>query len=118
VNADPNCIFCKIVAGEIPAKILLEEDDLLVFHDIQGQAPTHLLVIPKRHIATLNDVAQPSDADAMLLGRLLSACARAAALVGVEDYRVVNNCGEAVGQSVFHIHLHLLGGREFSWPPG
>lgn len=118
MTANADCIFCKIVAGEIPAKILMEEDDLIVFHDIQGQAPTHLLVIPKRHIATLNEVAQPSAEDERLLGRLLSACPRAAARAGVDSYRVVNNCGEAAGQSVFHIHLHVLAGREFAWPPG
>jgi histidine triad (HIT) family protein len=110
-----DCIFCKIVEGAIPADKVLEEDDLIVFRDIQAQAPTHLLVIPRKHIATMNDAGE---ADEALLGRLLGACRRAAAAEGLSEYRIVNNCGESAGQSVFHIHLHVLGGRALGWPPG
>jgi len=110
-----DCLFCKIAAGEIPADKVMDEDDLVVFRDINAQAPTHLLVIPKRHIASLNDAGE---ADEALLGRLLVACRRAAAAEGLDEYRVVNNCGESAGQSVFHIHLHVLGGRSLGWPPG
>jgi len=110
-----DCIFCKIAAGEIPADKVMDEDDLVVFRDLNGQAPTHLLVIPRKHIATMNDV---SAADEVLLGRLLDACRRAAAAEKLSEYRIVNNCGESAGQSVFHIHLHVLGGRSLGWPPG
>ncbi|NIM01883.1 MAG: HIT domain-containing protein [Acidobacteria bacterium] len=110
-----DCLFCKIAAGEIPADKVMEEDDLVVFRDINAQAPTHLLVIPRKHIASMNDVTV---ADAALLGRLLDACRRAAAHEKLTEYRIVNNCGESAGQSVFHIHLHLLGGRSLGWPPG
>jgi histidine triad (HIT) family protein len=109
------CIFCKIAAGEIPADKVLEEDDLIVFRDLNPQAPTHLLIIPRKHIATMNDA---NEADEALLGRLLTACSRAAAAEKLSEYRIVNNCGESAGQSVFHIHLHVLGGRSLGWPPG
>ena len=109
------CIFCKIAAGEIPADKLMEEDDLIVFRDLSPQAPTHLLVIPKKHIATMNDATETDEA---LLGRLLTACGRAAAAEKLSEYRIVNNCGESAGQSVFHIHFHVLGGRSLGWPPG
>ena len=110
-----DCIFCKIAAGEIPTDKVLDEDDLIVFRDINAQAPVHLLVIPRKHIATLNDT---SEADEALLGRVLGACRRAAEAEKLSDYRIVNNCGESAGQSVFHIHLHVLGGRSLGWPPG
>jgi histidine triad (HIT) family protein len=110
-----DCLFCKIANGEIPADKVMEEDDLVVFRDLNAQAPTHLLVIPREHIATLNDTGAKDEA---LLGRLLGACRRAAAAEKLSDYRVVNNCGGSAGQSVFHIHLHVLGGRRLAWPPG
>ncbi len=110
-----DCLFCKIAGGEIPADKVLEEDDLVVFRDIHAQAPTHLLVIPRKHIASMNDV---TEADATLLGKLLDGCRRAAAAEKLTDYRIVNNCGASAGQSVFHIHLHVLGGRKLGWPPG
>ena len=112
-----DCIFCKIIAGEIPADVVLENDDVLVFRDLNPQAPTHLLAIPKKHIATINDI-QPEDAE--LVGKLFLAAKQMAADEGLseEGYRVVMNCGEAAGQAVFHIHLHILGGRNLSWPPG
>jgi len=110
-----DCLFCKIAAGEIPANKVLDEDDIVAFRDLNAQAPTHLLVIPRRHIATMNDATAE---DETLLGKLLTACKRAAAAEKLTDYRIVNNCGESAGQSVFHIHLHVLGGRSLGWPPG
>ena len=112
-----NCLFCRIVAGEIPAKIAYEDDDVIAFHDLNPQAPLHVLVIPRKHIATINDI-QPDDA--ALIGKLTLAAKQVAADAGyAEDgYRVVMNCGADAGQTVFHIHLHLLAGRHLSWPPG
>ena len=110
-----DCIFCKIAGGEIPADKVLEDDDLVAFRDLSPQAPTHLLVIPKKHLATMNDAGE---ADAALLGKLLLGCRRAAAMEKLTDYRIVNNCGASAGQSVFHIHLHVLGGRDMGWQPG
>ncbi len=115
-HTDPDCIFCKIVAGEIPSKKVHEDDDVVAFHDLNPQAPTHVLVIPRKHIASL-DAADESDE--ALLGRILLATRRLARELGVESgYRVVTNCGAPAGQSVFHIHFHLLGGRSMGWPPG
>ncbi|WP_295451124.1 histidine triad nucleotide-binding protein [uncultured Thiodictyon sp.] len=110
-------IFGKIARGEVPADVVYEDDEVLVFRDLGPQAPVHLLVIPRKPIATLND-AQP--ADAQLLGKLLLAAAKAAALTGIADsgYRTVLNCNAAGGQEVFHLHLHVLGGRPMQWPPG
>ena len=111
-----DCLFCKIAAGEIPADKVFEDDEVVVFHDIHPQAPVHVLVIPKRHIDSLDDVQEQ---DAPLLGRLLRAARRAAGELGAAGaYRVISNCGARAGQSVFHLHLHVLGGREMSWPPG
>ena len=110
-----DCIFCKIVDGAIPADKVHEDDDLLAFRDIHAQAPLHLLVIPKRHIESLNDA---DSGDAELLGKLLLECRRLAHENGLEAYRVVNNCGATAGQSVFHVHFHVLGGRDMGWPPG
>ena len=112
-----DCLFCRIVAGDIPADVVAEGDDWLAFRDVHPQAPTHILVVPRRHIATLDDLT-PSDAP--LMGSLIAAAAEIARdeeLVG-GGYRLAANCGAGAGQSVFHIHLHLLGGRRFSWPPG
>ena len=110
-------LFLKIIDREIPADIVLETDDVLAFRDINPQAPTHILIIPKRRIASINDLG--SD-DAELVGKLCLAAKQLAAEEGLagDGYRVVMNCGEAAGQTVFHIHLHLLGGRELDWPPG
>ena len=111
-----DCLFCKIAAGEIPAKMAYEDDDLIAFHDISPQAPVHLLVVPRRHIASLDEA---DDGDAALLGKILLTLRRLARELRVESgYRVVNNCGAPAGQSVFHIHFHLLGGRPLGWPPG
>lgn len=106
---DPNCLFCKIVAGEIPADLLYESDDILAFKDIQPQAPFHCLVIPKAHFATLNDL---SAEDAVLGGNLLLVAQQLAADHGLPGYRVAMNVNREGGQVIFHIHLHVLGGRQ------
>ena len=112
-----DCLFCKMVSGEIQPDTVYEDDDVLAFRDINPQAPTHVLIIPKIHIATINDL-QPEHAE--LVGKLYLAAAKIAVMEGFADdgYRVVMNCNEQAGQTVFHIHLHLLGGRNMSWPPG
>jgi histidine triad (HIT) family protein len=112
-----NCLFCKIVAKQIPSKILFEEDDLLAFHDINPGAPTHVLVIPKQHVSGLGDGASQHTE---LFGRLLLAAKRVAEETGIAQtgYRVVTNSGPDAGQSVFHLHVHVLGGRPLAWPPG
>lgn len=112
-----DCLFCKIINREIPADIVYEDEHVLAFNDINPQAPTHQLIIPKKHIATLNDI-QESDLD--LIGRLQYTAAMLAEKQGfAEDgYRVVMNCNEMGGQTVYHIHMHLLGGRQFTWPAG
>jgi histidine triad (HIT) family protein len=112
-----SCLFCRIIAGEIPSKRVYEDSDLLAFEDIKPGAPLHVLVIPKRHIATLNDL-QPGD-DA-LLGGMVRRASLIARERGYEEsgYRTVINTNSNAGQSVFHIHLHLLAGRRLAWPPG
>ncbi len=110
-----DCLFCKIVAKQIPAKIELDEASLVVIHDINPQAPTHLLVIPKQHIARIDEVQKNQF---QLIGELTDAAKRVAQARKLSDYRLVFNNGAGAGQSVFHIHLHLLGGRTMHWPPG
>ena len=111
-----SCVFCRIATREIPATIVFEDDDLVAFRDLSPQAPTHVLVIPKRHMASL-DEAEGQDAE--LLGRMLLVARAVAAQEGLKKgYRVVTNCGAGAGQSVFHLHVHVLGGRPMSWPPG
>ena len=111
-----DCLFCKIGAGEIPSETVYEDDDLIAISDINPQAPLHLLIIPRKHIASL-DASSPEDE--ALLGRILLRTRELAREHGVAaGYRVVNNCGSSAGQSVFHIHVHLLGGRAMGWPPG
>lgn len=112
-----NCLFCKMVSGAIKPDIVYDDDSVLAFRDINPQAPLHVLVIPKKHIATLND-ARPEDA--ALLGKLFCTAQKIAAEAGVAEsgYRTVMNCNLDAGQSVFHIHLHVLGGRKLQWPPG
>lgn len=112
-----SCLFCRIAKGEIPAKKVYEDDDAVAFHDINPQAPTHILVIPRRHIPTLDDL---TEADASAIGTTLVRAAAIARSLHLEadGYRIVANNGEAAGQTVFHIHFHLLGGRAFRWPPG
>ena len=114
---EPDCLFCKIVDGDVPADIVHESATTIAFRDINPQAPTHVLIIPRRHIATINDLAE---GDRTLIGDLYLAAQSIARAEGLADdgYRVVMNCNELAGQSVFHIHLHLLGGRAMAWPPG
>jgi histidine triad (HIT) family protein len=112
-----DCLFCKILAGDVPVDILFESDDVLAFRDINPQAPTHALIIPRKHVATINDLEKGDEA---LVGNLFLAAKSIAADEGIADagFRVVMNCNEAAGQTVFHLHLHLLGGRQLGWPPG
>jgi histidine triad (HIT) family protein len=114
---DPQCLFCRIVAGEIPADIVRSDEDLVAFRDINPQAPTHVLLIPRKHIPSVSDLS-PEDAETM--GKLFLAAKELAKEEGIEDggYRMVVNAGPDAGQTVFHIHLHLLGGRGMRWPPG
>jgi histidine triad (HIT) family protein len=111
------CLFCRIVAGEVPATIVYQDDRLVAFKDINPQAPGHVLVIPKRHISSLNDL---TDADDPLLGEMIRRGAALAGDMGFTErgYRTVFNTNADAGQTVFHIHLHVLGGRRFAWPPG
>ena len=111
----PNCIFCKIASGEIPCQKVWESPEGVAFRDLHPQAPTHLLMIPRRHIASLAAV-QPEDAE--LLGRLQAGAAAIAREQGLESFRLVSNSGAEAGQSVFHLHYHLLSGRQMAWPPG
>lgn len=113
--ANSECLFCRIVAGEIPSDRVHEDDEVIVFRDIAPQAPTHVLAIPRRHVAS---AAELTDDDAPLLGALFTALRHVAAEAGLTDYRIVTNVGAGAGQSVFHLHFHLLGGRVMSWPPG
>ncbi|MDJ0907297.1 MAG: histidine triad nucleotide-binding protein [Woeseiaceae bacterium] len=112
-----DCLFCKIVDGDVPADIVYESDSALAFRDISPQAPTHVLVIPRKHISTINDL---DEFDRQLVGDLFMAAKQIAAQEGIDEsgYRAVMNCNKGAGQSVFHIHLHVLGGRGLSWPPG
>ena len=111
-----DCLFCKIAEGQIPADKVYEDDRIIAFRDISPQAPLHALIVPRKHIATLND-ADEQDGD--LFGHILLTAKRIAGEQGVETgYRVVANCGAPAGQSVFHIHFHVLGGRPLGWPPG
>jgi histidine triad (HIT) family protein len=110
-----DCLFCRIAAGEIPARIVHQDSEVVAFHDISPQAPTHVLVIPRRHVASL---AETAPGDQALLGRMLGVAADVARAEGLASWRLVANCGADAGQSVFHLHLHVLGGRRFSWPPG
>jgi histidine triad (HIT) family protein len=110
-----DCLFCRIVRKEIPAKLVLETEHCVAFRDINPQAPVHVLVVPKQHVASLNEAT-----DAAMLGRLSLAAAEIAKAEGIAEagYQTVVNTNRGAGQTVFHIHLHLLGGRDMSWPPG
>jgi histidine triad (HIT) family protein len=112
-----DCLFCKIRDGEIPADLVYENDDVLAFRDVNPQAPTHVLIVPKKHIATVNDL---DGTDARLTGEMYLAAKSIAASEGIDEdgYRLVVNCNSRAGQTVFHIHMHLLGGRAMIWPPG
>jgi histidine triad (HIT) family protein len=112
-----NCAFCRVAGGAAPARILFEDDDVVAFHDVAPRAPVHVLVIPRRHLASL---ASTNKGDEQILGKLVLAAAEVARRTGIVEsgYRVVTNSGPGAGQSVFHIHLHVLGGRPMGWPPG
>lgn len=112
-----DCIFCKIARGEIPVKLLYQNEHIIAFPDANPKAPHHALIIPRRHIATLNDLGKD---DTLLAGQLLQVAKQLATELGIAEagYRVLMNCNEGGGQAVFHIHLHLLGGRTMHWPPG
>lgn len=112
-----DCLFCKIRDGEIPADIVFENDDVIAFNDVNPQAPIHIIIIPKKHIPTTNDV---KDSDELIMGKLFIAAKNIADEKSVSDegYRLVVNCNEKAGQTVFHIHMHLLAGRSMTWPPG
>ena len=115
--SEENCIFCKIVAGEIPANKIYEDEHALAFHDITPQAPTHVLIIPREHLESLNDAGK---SDVALLGHLLWLAPKLANQVGIAEngFRTCINTGADGGQSVFHLHVHVMGGRPMTWPPG
>jgi histidine triad (HIT) family protein len=112
-----DCIFCRIASGEVPSRRVHEDPAAVAFHDLAPQAPTHVLVVPRRHVATLLDT---SEADVELLGHLVATAVTIARRLELDrqGFRLVWNCLEGAGQSVFHLHLHLLGGRRLGWPPG
>ena len=112
-----DCLFCRMINGEIATDVVFEDDDVFAFNDINPQAPHHVLIVPKKHISTLNDL---SENDHSLVGKVTFAAAKIAADIGIAEpgYRTVFNCNADAGQAVFHIHLHLLGGRRMTWPPG
>jgi histidine triad (HIT) family protein len=112
-----DCLFCKIAAGQIPAKIVYKDDVIVAFEDINPQAPHHIIIIPHKHIATLNDL---NTEDNQMLGHMVQSAAKLAKQLNIAEdgYRLVINCNAGAGQSVFHIHFHLLGGRRLTWPPG
>lgn len=111
-----DCLFCKLVAGDIPAQKIYEDEQVIAFHDIAPQAPVHFLVIPKRHISTTSDIGAD---DRELVGHIIYVAQQVAKQLGCDNgYRLVMNCNEDGGQTVYHIHLHVLGQRQLSWPPG
>lgn len=110
-----DCLFCKIIAGEIPSKKLYEDDQCYAFYDIDPQAPVHFLVIPKQHVASVSDVTAENSS---VVGHIFEVIARLTKELGCDSYRVVSNIGEQAGQSVFHLHFHVLAGRDMTWPPG
>lgn len=112
-----DCLFCKIITGEIPTEIIYQDNEIIAFNDIEPQAPTHILVIPKQHISTINDIKSE---EAALIGKLYLTVQQLAKEHNINEpgYRTVMNCNSDGGQAVYHIHLHLLGGRKLKWPPG
>jgi histidine triad (HIT) family protein len=111
----PDCLFCRIAADEIPSDRVFEDDAVIVFRDVNPKAPTHVLAIPRRHLASAADL---TDGDGDLLAALFGAIRHVAKEEGLRGYRILSNVGAEAGQSVFHLHLHLLGGRPMAWPPG
>jgi len=115
--SDPDCLFCNIIAGDVPADIIYESDTAIAFRDINPRAPMHVLIVPREHISTINDIDAEHEA---IVGSLFTAAKEIAAqeVVSENGYRAVMNCNSDGGQSVFHLHLHVLGGRMLTWPPG
>ncbi len=112
-----DCLFCKIINKELDSKLVHEDEQLVAFHDIKPQAPQHVLIVPRKHIATINDLTEE---DTKLVGHMVQVAKQLAQQLGCAEagYRTLFNCNKAGGQDVYHIHLHLLGGRQFTWPPG
>ena len=111
-----DCIFCKIANGEIPAKKAYEDEDVLAFYDLEPQAPVHILIIPKNHIASVDEV---TDKNSAVISKVFEAAAKIAKELNLKDgYRIVTNCGPCAGQTVMHLHFHMMGGRDFGWPAG
>jgi histidine triad (HIT) family protein len=112
-----NCLFCKIASGEIPTTLVYEDDHIVAFNDIAPQAPHHVLIIPRTHIATINDISAENHT---LIGNMMGVAKQIAARLNIAEngYRVIMNCNKDGGQAVYHIHFHLLGGRQMEWPPG
>ena len=110
-----DCLFCKIIAGDIPSKKVYEDEQCFAFYDIDPHAPTHILVIPKAHIASAAAITAENSA---VVAHIFEVIAKVTKELGVESYRIVSNIGEQAGQSVFHLHFHVLGGRDMTWPPG
>lgn len=112
-----DCLFCKIAQGEIPTPLIYEDEQVVAFHDIEPQAPVHVLIIPRKHIPTTLDL---SEEDGVIVGQIFQAAASIARQLGIaaDGFRLVNNCNRAGGQVVWHLHFHLLGGRQMTWPPG
>ena len=111
-----NCLFCKIIGGEIPSNKVYEDDTVFAFRDIDPQAPVHILIVPKEHIASAKDINESNSA---VVAHIFEVAAKIAKAEGLDDgFRIVNNCGDSAGQTVKHLHFHLMGGREFTWPAG
>jgi histidine triad (HIT) family protein len=111
-----DCLFCSIIKGDIPSKKVYEDDSVLAFYDINPQAPVHILIIPKEHITSAADITAANSA---VVAHIFEAASKLAGEAGLSDgFRIVTNCGDSAGQSVKHLHFHLLGGRDFTWPPG
>ena len=110
-----DCIFCKIIKGEIPTNKVYEDDTVIAFNDIEPQAPVHILIIPKEHIAS---AAEINESNSSLIAHVFEVAAKIAKEMNLDGFRIVNNCGDSAGQTVKHIHFHLMSGREFTWPAG
>lgn len=111
-----DCLFCKIIGGEIPSNKVYEDDTIYAFRDIDPQAPVHILIVPKEHIASAKDINETNSA---VVAHIFEVAAKIAKAEGLDDgFRIVNNCGDSAGQTVKHLHFHLMGGREFTWPAG
>ncbi len=115
LNYDPNCLFCKIIKGEIPSNKVYEDEVCYAFYDIDPQAPTHFLVIPKAHIGSCGEI---DGSNSYVVAHCFEAISKVAKELGITDFRVVSNCGPQAGQSVPHLHFHVLAGRDMTWPPG